>query len=167
MVDVCFSWLGSFSPNGLTWCPLGFANSLELSPTFSGCFSGPPQVLFIQVRFDTNRVSAGIEAYCLFHSVKSIQRTDRLFYFVLTVGLSLPLLLVLSLFAYSWLYSADVYIRTHPEGNVCFLTNEHPFNWILIAPVAFVMLFNLTVAFMAVTSAYRSAKFRYDIDPSP
>ena len=29
-------------------------------------------------------VSVGIEAYCLFHSVKSIQRTDRFFYFVLT-----------------------------------------------------------------------------------
>ena len=79
---------------------------------------------------------------------------------MLTLGLSLPFLLVFCLFTYSWLYTAEVYIRTHPDGNVCYLTNEHPFNWILIAPVAFVMLFNLTVAFLAVTSAYRSAKFR-------
>ena len=105
-------------------------------------------------------VFVGIEAYCLFHSVKSIQRTDRFFYFVLTAGLTLPLLLVLSLLTYSWLYSAEVYIRKYPDGDVCYLTNEHPFNWIFIAPVAFVMLFNLTVAFLAVTSAYRSAKFR-------
>ena len=92
--------------------------------------------------------------------MKSIQRTDRFFYFVLTAGLSLPLLLVLSLLTYSWLYSAQVYISTHPDGNVCYISNEPPFKWINIAPVAFVMLFNLTVAFLAVTSAYRSAKFR-------
>ena len=60
----------------------------------------------------------------------------------------------------AWLYTADIYIGKYPDGNVCYLTNEYPFNWIFIAPVAFVMLFNLTVAFLAVTSAYRSAKFR-------
>ena len=89
-----------------------------------------------------------------------MQRTDRFFYFVLTAGLTLPLLLVLCLFTYSWLYTAEVYINKYPDGNVCYLTNAHPFNWINIAPVAFVMLFNMTVAFLAVTSAYRSAKFR-------
>merc|ERR1711936_1181015 len=90
--------------------------------------------------------STGIEAYSLLHSIKSIQKTDSFFLIVLIT--------------YSWLYSADVYIRTHPDGDVCYLSNEHPFHWILIAPVAFVLLFNLTVAFLAVTSAYRSAKFR-------
>ena len=92
--------------------------------------------------------------------MKSIQRKDRFFYFVLTIGLTLPLLLVLVLLTYSWLYTAELYIRKSPDGNVCYLTNEHPFNWIYIAPVVFVMLFNLTVAFLAITSAYRSAKFR-------
>jgi hypothetical protein len=106
-------------------------------------------------------VLSGVEAYLLFQSITSIVTSDKLFYVVLTVGLAGPIISVVALLPYSLLSGAEVFLRRYPEGAVCMLTYESPFQWVQVAPLAGILLFNIVVTALAVRAAYKSAVFRY------
>jgi hypothetical protein len=102
----------------------------------------------------------GIEAYLLFQSITSLVSSDKLFYIILTIGLAVPITSVAALLPYSLLTGAEVFLRRYPEGAVCMLTYESPFEWVQLAPLAAVLLFNIVVTTLAVRAAYKSAAFR-------
>jgi hypothetical protein len=102
----------------------------------------------------------GIEAYLLFQSITSLVNSDKLFYLVLTLGLGVPITSVAVLLPYSLLTGAEVFLRQYPDGAVCMLTYKSPFQWVQLAPMVGVLLFNIIVTTLAVRAAYKSAVFR-------